>query len=363
LTTRTIFTPTLTERISVYESARRRGIDFLLANIGPDGTVRDAGRSRVSYYRVPWALVLAGETGAASRVLGWIERTRLGADGAFHGGVAWDPVANRTANTYAETCLAYGAVLLRHFDVARRTMAFASRFQDPETGGIFMSRERTGPDGPQLLFLTCQFGMSAVIAGDLAAALRVGEWLERLWAAQPALPDRLHTVWTRAGGLAVAVPPGDDERHYVNDSRAVRQFHYNGGIAAACLTHLFLATGDERWLNLARGYQRFSMETTEGQFETRQVCKSAWGAGLLSLATDDPDYTPWLRRMGDWFAALQDEDGRWSNTPYLDPNPPLAHQIEATAEFTVHLDTLIAALAAVAARDVAASATTREPQR
>jgi len=43
-------------------------------------------------------------------------------------------------------------------------------------------------------------------------------------------------------------------------------------------------------------------------------------------------------------------DGRWSNTKQLDPNPPLAHQIEATAEFVVHLDTLIAALAAIASR-------------
>jgi hypothetical protein len=197
--------------------------------------------------------------------------------------------------------------------------------------------------------------MSAVMRGDLPSAIRVGEWLERLWQAQPALPDRLYTIWTRGGGLATDVPDGEDPRQYVNEAGAVRQYHYNGGIAAACLTHLSLATGDGRWLDLARGFQRFSMESTEGQFQTKQVCKSAWGAGLLSLATGDPGYTPWLHRMGDWFAAEQEADGRWSNTPYLDPDPPLAHQIEATAEFCVHLDTLIGALAAVAAREAAAS--------
>jgi hypothetical protein len=53
--------------------------------------------------------------------------------------------------------------------------------------------------------------------------------------------------------------------------------------------------------------------------------------------------------MGDWFAAGQEADGGWSNTPYLDPDPPLAHRLEATAEFVVHLDTVIGALATAVA--------------
>jgi hypothetical protein len=92
------------------------------------------------------------------------------------------------------------------------------------------------------------------------------------------------------------------------------------------------------------------METTERQFETKQVCKSAWGSGLISLASGDASYAPWLIKMGDWFTAGQEADGRWSNSAYLDPTPPLAHQIEATSEFVVHMDTLIAALSAIDAR-------------
>lgn len=341
--------PRMQEKVRTYEAARRRGVDFLLANLHPDGSLNDVGRPRVTYYRVPWALAVSGETGAAFRVLAWIERVGLSPEGMFHGGVAWSPEANRAVNTYAETCLAYGATLLRRFDVARRAMRFATRFHDPVTGGIFMDRERTGERDPQLLFLTCQFGMSAVITGDLDAAIRAGEWLRRLWAAQPELPHRLYTVWTRAGGLVTEVPPEEDGRHYVNDAREVRQYHYNGGIAAAFLTQLGMATSDATWLDLARAYQRFSMETTARQFETKQVCKSAWGAGLLSLVTGDASYLPWLVRMGDWFAAEQEPDGGWSNTRYLDPDPPLAHRIEVTAEFVVHLDTLIGALAAAAA--------------
>ncbi len=55
-------------------------------------------------------------------------------------------------------------------------MDFAEQFQDPATGGIFMTRERTGAGDPQLLFPTAQFGMSAVMTGRLDIARSTGEW-------------------------------------------------------------------------------------------------------------------------------------------------------------------------------------------
>ena len=338
------------EKITQYEQTRRRGVDFLLSCIGSDGVVADAGRPRFGFYRVPWALAVSGETNAAARVLDWVERACMGDDGRIHGGVEWDPEPNKTTNTYAETCIAYGAMLLRRFDIARKTMSFARLFQDPSTGGVFMTRGEMGPSGRQLLFPTCQYGMTATISGDLPLAIAVGEWLERLWNAQPELPERLFTMWTAEGGLATEIPDGENRRHYINEANDVWQYHYNGGIAAACLSHLFMATGDERWINLARNFQLFSMDTIEGQFQTKQVCKSAWGSGLISLATGDESYLPWLLKMGDWFTTGQESDGRWSNTPNLDPDPPLAHQIEISAEFVVHMDTLIESVSAIAAR-------------
>ena len=95
------------------EHARRRGVEFLLEHIGSDGSVADATGGRVTWYRFPWALEVSGETAAAAAVLGWIERTGLGTDGQFHGGITWDSGANRTTNTYPETILAYGAWLMR----------------------------------------------------------------------------------------------------------------------------------------------------------------------------------------------------------------------------------------------------------
>lgn len=336
------------ELLDRVERSRRRGVDFLLGHVRSDGSIADATGGRVTWYRFPWALAVSGETAAASAVLAWIERTGLGADGAFHGGLDWDPGQNATTNTYPETILAYGAVLMRRFDIARRTLAFAEQFQDDGSGGIYMTRERSAPGDPQLLFPTAQFGMSAVMAGHMEAATRAGEWFVRLLDAQPDLPERLYTIWT-GRGLMTSVPPEIDRRHVVQEARQPLQLFYNGGIAAAFLAHLGMATGDARWFETGRRYQQFSMTCDPVQFETKQVCKSAWGAGLLFLATGDDGYLPWIERMGAWFADEQDADGGWSNTRALEADPPLRHRLEITAEFVVHLDTVIQALAAAAA--------------
>lgn len=346
----TAVTENPTELLMRVQEAKRNGVAFLLGNIGPDGAIADATGGRVTWYRLPWALAVAGETAAAFAVLSWIERAGLGADGAFHGGRDWDPAANRTVNTYPETILAYGAVLLRRFDIARRAMEFAGRFQDPESGGIFMTREQTGPDGPQLLFPTAQFGMSSVITGRIDTARKTGEWFARLWDAQPELPDRFYTIWAN-GGLLTDVPSDIDRRHVMQEAQQPLQLFYNGGIAASFLTQLFMATGEQRWLDYARKYQHFSMTSCPEQFETKQVCKSAWGSGLLYLATGDESYLPWIARMGAWFVDEQEADGGWSNTKALEADPPLRHRIEITAEFVVHLDTVIAALAAAQASE------------
>ncbi len=325
------------------EDARRRGVEFLLEHIGSDGSVADATGGRVTWYRFPWALEVSGETAAAAAVLGWIERAGLGTDGQFHGGMTWDSGANRTTNTYPETILAYGAWLMRRFDIARKAMDFATRFHDPGTGGIFMTRERTSPGDPQLLFPTAQFGMSAVMTGRLDTARATGEWFTRLWDAQPELPERLYTIWTSDSPLT-ELREGIDRRHIVQEAHQPLQLFYNGGISASFLTQLYMATGEGRWLDYARRYQQFSIDSCPEQFDTKQVCKSAWGSGLLYLATGDAAYVPWIARMGAWFADEQESDGGWSNTIAIESDPPLRHRLEITAEFVVHLDTVIAAL-------------------
>jgi len=336
-------------RLVRYRTAQRKAVDFLLAHVNDDGSIGEPAAAAF-YYRVPWTLAVVGESAAAMRSLTWMQQHMLTAEGEVAPAVV-PPNWHRSANTYPEACVAFGAHLLRRYDLARRVMRFALRAQSPTTGGVYLSRTRQDDATPQMLYPTAQLGMAALLTGHEAAARAAGAWLVRLWQAQPELPGRLYTMWTDAGRLVTQPPAGADRRSYVQESQQATEYHYNGGIAAACLSYLYMATGEQQWLETARAYQQFSMRSTPRQFETKQVCKSSWGSALLWLITGEQQYCDWTLRMGDWFVAEQAEDGHWSNTPYLAPNPTLNDNLQITAEFVVHLDHIMGALSAIVTDD------------
>ena len=84
------------------------------------------------------------------------------------------------------------------------------------------------------------------------------------------------------------------------------------------------------------------MAATEAQFRHLAVCKSGWGSALLWQTTGDEVFLDWTYRMGDW---LRDGAGaiRCVAAPLVPETPD---GIEATLEFTMHLDTILGALRA-----------------
>jgi hypothetical protein len=177
----------------------------------------------------------------------------------------------------------------------------------------------------------------------MEAARKAGAWVRRLWELQPDVEHKLFHVYRPAEGLVTDFAP-DKQAVYLTRKDDPWQYHYNGGIAAAFLTKLYMATGEAQWLALARLYQAFSMTTDECQFQSMQTCKSGWGSGLLYVATREQMYRDWTIRLGDWFVAHQLADGHWENTKHWTPDPTDDINIEVTAEFVMHVANLISYL-------------------
>jgi hypothetical protein len=327
--------------LAVYREACRKGTAWLLQHMNADGSIGPV-EERLYYYRVPWTFALVGEITAASRVLDWVHRFMFTAEGAFEG-VSPLGVFESLYGSYPVACLIVSATLLRRFDIVYPGTRHLGTWQDADSGGFFNDRRNKTTTGEQELFPTCQGGMTLLIAGRLGAAIKAGEWMKRLWQLQPDVAHRLYYVYSPAKGLVMDYPP-DQQRHYVTLKDKPWQHHYNGGIAAAFLTKLHMATGDRQWLDLARDFQAFSMTSDACQFQSMQVCKSGWGAGLLYTATREAVYRDWTKRLGDWFVEHQFQDGHWENTPFLAPEPTTADNIELTAEFVMHLANIIAYL-------------------
>lgn len=329
------------KKLAAYRQGSRKGTDWLLNAMNPDGSIGPV-EEWLYYYRVPWAFAMMGEITAASRVLDWIYRHMFSPEGAFEGVSPMDAVGGRQ-ESYPLSCLIVGATLMQRFDIIHPGTQHLITWQDPETGGLYNNRQDMTATGEQELFPTCQAGMTFLLAGQVEAARKAGEWVKRLWDLQPDVEHKLYTIYSRAKGLVVDYAL-DQEAVYVVGKDEPWQNHFNGGIAAAFLSELYMATGEEKWLGLARKYQEFSMTTDECQFQSMQLCKSCWGSGLLYVITREECYRDWTVRLGDWFLDHQFEDGHWENTKFWTPNPTAADNIEITVEFVMHVANIIAYL-------------------
>jgi hypothetical protein len=327
--------------LEIYRHCCRRGTDWLLEQLNADGSIGPVADD-LYYYRVPWTFALVGEIEAASRNLEWINRNMLTAKGAFEGLTPQGSFADRYG-CYPLSCLLTGAALLQRFDIVRRCTARLLTWQDAESGGFFHRYADRTPAGEQEIFPTAQAGMSLIAAGEIDAARRAGAWMDRLWSLQPEVDRRLFAVYSAARGLITEYPE-EQKFLYVTEKSEPWQHHFNGGIAAAFLSHLYLATGEQNWLALARSYQDFSMTTDECQFQSMQTCKSGWGSGLLYVATGEEKYRAWAARMGDWFNDHQRDDGHWENTKFWTPKPTRSDNIHITTEFVMHVAHLISYL-------------------
>lgn len=329
------------KRLDRFRKAAYKGRDWLLQFANPDGSIGPV-QERLFYYRLPWTLALVGEIGTAHLLLGWIRDHMISAAGEF-AGISPQGIFAERYGSYPLACLLMGTSMLQRYDLVYPCLPALERWQDPETGGFRNGRSELETDTRQEIFPTAQGGMACLQVGNLQAAMRAGSWLERLWKAQPDPEHRLFHVYSTVEGL-INAGPEEEEALYITRKDDPWQHHFNGGIAAAFLTQFHMATKHVKWLDLAKSYQAFSMTTAECQFESKQVCKSGWGAGLLYVATGDPAYARWTVRLGDWFVDEQLEDGHWENTPYWNPQPTVADNIEITAEFVMHLANLISYL-------------------
>ena len=329
------------KRLTTYRQANRKATDWLLGFTNPDGSIGPV-HDHLYYYRVPWAFALMGELTAAGRVLDWIHQHMFSSQGAFEG-VSPQGGFQTRYGSYPLACLLVGATLLQRFDLIYPGTRHLLTWQDPESGGFYNNRQDTTATSEQELFPAAQGGMSLLLVGRLEEALKAGEFLARLWELQPDVEHKLYHVYSPAQGLVMDYAP-QDEAQYLTKKDEPWQHHFNGGIAAALLAKLHMATGEQRWLDLARRYQEFSMTTHECQFQSMQTCKSGWGSGLLYVVTREECYRDWTARMGDWFVEHQVAEGYWNNTKIWTPNPTTADQIHITAEFVMHLAHIIAYL-------------------
>jgi hypothetical protein len=330
--------------IEALRATRERGRGWLLSKIGPDGEPA-AARIRNGYYRMPWVLAVLGEREQAATVMSWIERNALTAAGDLREGIPREAFTDRWS-TYPHSLLAEGAWMLERFDTALALVETMRRdFQDPETGGAYMERPEAR-SGRQFIFPTAQMGLAALTVGRRDVADACWGWFERLWDAQPELPRLLYPSWGPDGLRTVA--DRDDGFWTIVDFGKPRQAFYNPGISAAFLSKYFMVTREPRARQIATEMLELSANGTDDQWnywESMQICKFGWGSAMASEIEPRGPERGWLLRMARWYVDSQAEDGSWVPSGFITPEPNDSHAMEKTAEHTLWICFMLAALA------------------
>lgn len=233
------------------------------------------------YAKLPWPLLVTGRRQAAIRALNTVER-RLDL-GTLHD-VCQSDWTN--AVPYALGWLTTGAVACERYDTARRLYAELIRFVCPTVGGLHSKL-------PQSRSETLYFDMAiqgallhaAVAMGDQATACRAAALMERWFDEQPDPRAGLFMRFHPQLGYLQDVP--DDSRiQMLMVTGGTQQPWANLGFVLQGLLRVSAATGDSRYLNVARRIlEHVLQENADDLLGNSQNHKVAHAAILLYRGT------------------------------------------------------------------------------
>jgi hypothetical protein len=302
-------------KLHEFDAHRRSALDWLRANIGDDGQPVGAAETN-RWWRLPWALSVAGDNVTASAVLGWVEREALTDEFTLKPGpLEFNPGASPV---YELSAIAIGAWRLGRYALANRLLDACARFQSPLQGGVYDRAD--GAHGDQEILKSAQLGSAAIVANRRDIAEPVARYLRTLWNAQP---GPRHVLYANLDDSGATVPPAEDDTisqllTYV-DFDAPMQSYYQASIAGAFLFDYAALTGEKDAAELGRSFLALNENGTSEQWtDTRsvQICKFAWGLSAALNYAFDASYEEQALRMGEWFVQRQNRDGSWDPASY-----------------------------------------------
>ncbi len=286
--------------------AASRGLAWIEAQQGPDGSFCRPEDGVGSYYKIPYALALAGRQRAALQLLDWVSHHHVAADGDFR---APQRKARQPAHdawpVYANAWLILGAHRVGRWDLSQAGAAFLLANQN--TAGGFPAVD--GDNRYLEPVCTAWGGLALLATGHVAAACRAGDLLVRLVSAQPS-PDKFYYRMEPSGALITSIPTGQ-ALSYVVDATRHKQIYFNPGISLICLAHLYRATKREAYLHAANTIFLFAESCADDVYRFPPSGKLGMGCALLYGLTGNPAARRAAEAVGDYLVETQQPEGFW----------------------------------------------------
>ena len=317
-----------------YRGAIKKGINWVCEQMNADGTVNPVDKGAFAYYKLPWALAMAGRIEEAESIVRWIVAECMTDDGDFESHKR--NKFHRDYYGYENAWIVLAAHLLGLFDISTGGWSYIERFQDPATGGI-CSRMPYDADSNGLEDPLSSAWVPGVCLhlGKLDMALRAADFLQGIWDSQPDTGRQFYFLWRPKGGFITSKPPEEPaERDYRISTTEPENWHYITGAQVAFLAKLYLITRDPKHLALARRARDFGMSCHDDLSRSDSAGKFCYGNTYLFRATGEERYLETAIRCADYLCSDQKPAGCW-----MRGGKPTA---SSTAEFCVWMMSFLA---------------------
>jgi hypothetical protein len=301
--------------LSVARQARAaalRGADWLERQIDPaTGDFGPDALDLAACSKAPACMQLAGRTRSAHLLLDFIAGHFLQRDGDFltaPGLKTRDEVLSRYPGPL-NGWIVLGAHRLARFDVSSPGWDCLRGFQESQRD----------------ILTTAQLGLTALCLGDRDTAIAAGDALLRFYQVQPIPLRGLYLRTDASGALITSYPPKLATFHRV-DSYAPGQAWFSAGYPIACLTLLYQATGELRFVQGARDYADFTLRCGVALTTEHFGHAAGRGAALLAKATGARKYRDLAEAVAQNLIVTQAPDGGWL------PDAPRMTRLDQTAE-------------------------------
>lgn len=295
------------ESAGQFYKAAERGIAWISAQQRANGSFFSPADGVGGYYKVPYALALAGRQRAALRLLDWVAKHHFTREGDFRGPECktLEP-AHDAWPVYTNAWLVQGACRVGRWDLARRGADFVLRHQT-RAGGFYALDGDTRYLEP---VCTSWAGLAVLMTGHVDQAVRAGHLLAALAQAQPD-PHRFYFRMDTKGRPITDVPDGEELSYFVN-ARCTKQIYFHPGISLIFLCHLFLATDEDRFLRGAKETFYFTERCADDVHRFPPSGKLGVGAALFYALTGSKPARRAAIRVAEYLVETQTAEGFWT---------------------------------------------------
>jgi hypothetical protein len=294
--------------IRSYRQSTIQGVKFLLSQQNEDGSFNPVDHGIATYHKVPYALAIMGQAERAGRLCMYISENVLDEEGDFTGHFPRSPL-HKTYQLLANAWLIAGAQRLGEFAVSLRAMDFVGSFQHP-AGGFFTAGPAATLDSEQDVLSTAVCGLALLYCGRVDEAVLAGQYIARVWDAQPSSSARLFYRTVKGNKLVTEFSEENAEQCMLVVGKRDQWYHVTG-LAAGFLAKLYEATGEREYLETGQKLVNFTDSCGADRYTSEKSGFFGWAAALLYAATGNQNYRRIAISVADGLLANQLANGSW----------------------------------------------------